>query len=61
MAECVTSFDRLVELVQQRKSVCYGARKVRVPAAVFCNYSFNIVYNMVTNGNVFVYEKGIKK
>lgn len=53
----VTEFSELLELVQQRKSVCYGARKTRVPAAVFCNFNFNVVYNLVTNGQVSVYEK----
>lgn len=59
--KCVTTADELMLLVQERRSVVYGSARVRVPAAVFINYTFAHVSNMLRCGRVFVYEKEEKK
>lgn len=58
----VKKFETLYSLIYRKRSVCYGQLLRRVPAAVFVNFNFNHVYNLVKSGRVFIYEKkGNKK
>lgn len=57
----VKCVKELTELVHQKKSVCYGLNLTRVPAAVFVNFTFSVVYNLLQQGRVFIYEPKNKR
>lgn len=53
----VKNLAEIMRLVEEKRSVCYGSERRRVPAAVFVNFNFLSVYKYMIEGNVFVYEK----
>lgn len=57
----VKSLAELMKLVEDKRSVCYGAHGRRVPAAVFVNFSFILVYQYMIQGQVFIYEPKKRK
>lgn len=57
----IKTLHELVDLMIKKKSVVWGEHKHRCPAAVFVNMQAIFVYNMLREGQVFLYEPKPKR